>query len=158
MVGLLNAPKNTKLYKRLEAENRLTTEPTGNNTDYSMNFVPIMDFIELQNGYREIIESIYSIKPYYQRVRNSLLSQKRYHKVRKKIQFSHLKALFRSFFWIGVLDRGRLEFWKLVFWTVFHRPGSFIDVMTYVVYGYHFRTVYGLRKASGPGSRTRPLY
>ena len=29
MVGLLNAPKNTKLYKRLEAENRLTTEATG---------------------------------------------------------------------------------------------------------------------------------
>ena len=44
MVGLLNAPKNTKLYKRLEAENRLTTEATGNNCDSSMNFVPKMNF------------------------------------------------------------------------------------------------------------------
>jgi hypothetical protein len=43
MVGLLNAPKHTKLCKRLESENRLTTEPTGNNTDYSMNFEPAMD-------------------------------------------------------------------------------------------------------------------
>ncbi|MBN2761609.1 MAG: B12-binding domain-containing radical SAM protein, partial [Bacteroidales bacterium] len=32
MVGLLNAPKNTLLYKRLQEENRLTTDATGNNT------------------------------------------------------------------------------------------------------------------------------
>ena len=29
MVGLLNAPKNTRLYRRLEAEKRLTIEATG---------------------------------------------------------------------------------------------------------------------------------
>ncbi|MBT7095104.1 MAG: B12-binding domain-containing radical SAM protein, partial [Bacteroidetes bacterium] len=59
MVGLLNAPKNTKLYERLKAENRLTTEATGSNTDYSMNFIPKMDAEELQKGYKSIIENIY---------------------------------------------------------------------------------------------------
>jgi hypothetical protein len=39
MVGLLNAPKGTRLYQRLKSENRLTTESTGNNTDFSLNFV-----------------------------------------------------------------------------------------------------------------------
>src|SRR5665811_2356930 len=53
MVGLLNAPKNTKLYHQLEAENRLTTEATGNNTDSSMNFIPKMDYNELQEGYKK---------------------------------------------------------------------------------------------------------
>ncbi len=64
MVGLLNAPKHTKLYKRLEAENRLTTETTGNNTDYSMNFIPRMNYFELLEGYKTIIRDIYSEKPY----------------------------------------------------------------------------------------------
>ena len=32
MVGLLNAPRKTMLYKRLKQEGRITSEPTGNNT------------------------------------------------------------------------------------------------------------------------------
>jgi biotin synthase-like enzyme len=40
MVGLLNAPKDTKLYKRLASEGRMLKNFTGDNTDFSMNFVP----------------------------------------------------------------------------------------------------------------------
>ncbi len=65
MVGLLNAPKNTGLYNRLYAENRLTVESTGSNTDYTMNFIPKMDPIELLKGYKTIIQNIYEAKPYY---------------------------------------------------------------------------------------------
>ena len=60
MVGLLNAPKNTRLYKRLEEENRLTTEATGNNTDFSMNFIPKMNHLELMKGYHNIVHNIYA--------------------------------------------------------------------------------------------------
>jgi hypothetical protein len=77
MVGLLNAPKNTMLYKRLEAENRLTTEATGNNCDSSMNFVPKMNTNDLLEGYKKIIRNIYGTKPYYMRIRQFLLNYKR---------------------------------------------------------------------------------
>ncbi|GAH70253.1 unnamed protein product, partial [marine sediment metagenome] len=40
MVGLLNAPAGTRLYKRLKAENRLLKSFTGDNTDCSLNFIP----------------------------------------------------------------------------------------------------------------------
>ena len=40
MVGLLNAPKGTKLYHRLQREGRLVKAVTGDNTDFSINFVP----------------------------------------------------------------------------------------------------------------------
>jgi len=40
MVGLLNAPKGTKLEKRLLAEGRMLKDFTGNNTDFSINFIP----------------------------------------------------------------------------------------------------------------------
>jgi radical SAM superfamily enzyme YgiQ (UPF0313 family) len=145
MVGLLNAPKNTKLYRQLEAENRLTTDATGNNTDSSMNFIPIMDYNELVEGYKKIIHQIYSTRPYYKRVRRLLLNYNRVCKSQTKINFSLLMAFLKTIFIIGFLNKGRSEFWKLLFWTLYNRPKSMVDAITYTVYGYHFRTVYGLR-------------
>jgi radical SAM superfamily enzyme YgiQ (UPF0313 family) len=52
MVGLLNAPPGTGLYRRLLKENRLVRTATGDNTDLSMNFVPKMGWSERP---REII-------------------------------------------------------------------------------------------------------
>ena len=43
MVGLLNAPKGTKLQKRLQEEGRLLNDFTGNNTDFTINFIPQMN-------------------------------------------------------------------------------------------------------------------
>ena len=145
MVGLLNAPKNTKLYHQLEAENRLTTEATGNNTDSSMNFIPKMDYNELQEGYKKIIHNIYSAKPYYKRVRQLLLNYNRLAKRQTKIRFSLLIAFIKSVYIIGFLNKGRAEYWKFIIWTIFNRPKLMVDAITYTVYGYHFRTVYGLR-------------
>jgi len=42
MVGLLNAPRGTRLYQRLQKENRLLKDSSGNNTDCSINFIPKM--------------------------------------------------------------------------------------------------------------------
>jgi hypothetical protein len=146
MVGLLNAPKNTKLYRQLEAENRITTDSTGNNTDSSMNFIPKMDHGELLDGYQSIIKNIYSIRPFYKRVRQSLLNYNQLCKTQNKISLSLLKAFLHSVFVIGILNKGRMEYWKLIFWTLFNRPKLMIDALTCTVYGYHFRTVYGLRQ------------
>ncbi len=146
MVGLLNAPKHTKLYKRLEAENRLTTEATGSNTDCSMNFVPAMDQHVLLNGYKSIIRNIYAAKPYYKRLRQFLRNYRPQNSKPKKIEFNNLIAFFKTIIIIGIINRGRSEYWKLLIWTLWKRPDLFIDAITYTVYGYHYRTVFGLRK------------
>ena len=145
MVGLLNAPKNTELYKRLEAENRLTTDATGSNTDFSMNFIPKMNYQELLDGYKTIIQNIYTSKPYYKRIRQFLLNYKRQHARNKKIELSYLSAFIKSIVIIGLLNKGRAEYWKFLIWTLLRRPALFLDAMTFTVYGYHYRTVYGLR-------------
>jgi radical SAM superfamily enzyme YgiQ (UPF0313 family) len=147
MVGLLNAPKNTRLYRRLEAENRLTIDATGNNTDSSMNFIPKMNLGELQEGYKKIINNIYGTKPYYQRVRQFMLNYKRAHGAQMKIEFFHIGAFIKSMIIIGMLNKGRREYWKLMIWTLIRRPGLLIDAITFAVYGYHFRTIYGLRSS-----------
>lgn len=145
MVGLLNAPKNTKLYKRLESERRLTTESSGSNTDGSMNFIPTMDQQTLLSGYNSIIRDIYSTKPYYQRIRKFLTNYRPSRSKTKKIEFAYLKGFLKSIYIIGILNKGRSEYWKLFLWTIFNRPKFFMDVITYTVYGHHYQTVYGLK-------------
>jgi len=145
MVGLLNAPKNTKLYRRLEAENRLTTEATGSNTDFTMNFIPKMNENVLLSGYQSIIQNIYNAKPFYKRTRQFLLNYNDQQPGQKRIELKYLGAFLKSILIIGILNRGRSEYWKFFIWTLFKRPGLFMDAITMAVYGYHFRTVYGLR-------------
>ncbi|MDP3916605.1 MAG: DUF4070 domain-containing protein [Bacteroidota bacterium] len=144
MVGLLNAPKNTVLYNRLKAENRLTSESSGNNTDTSMNFIPVMNRQELLDGYKSIIQNIYATKPYYKRIRRFLLNYRQIYKQKKKMEFSYLVSFFKSLFVIGIVSKGRGEYWKLLIWTLFRRPALLKDALTFAVYGYHFRTVYGI--------------
>lgn len=144
MVGLLNAPKNTVLYKRLKEENRLTNESSGNNTDSSMNFIPTMDTRELLDGYKKIIQNIYATKPYYKRIRQFLLNYNQTVVVHKKMEFSYLVSFIKSVLIIGIVNKGRREYWKLLIWTLFRRPGLLKDALTFAVYGYHFRIVYGL--------------
>lgn len=68
MVGLLNAPQGTNLQKRLLNEGRLLSDFTGNNTDFSINFIPRMESKVLIDGYKKILNTIYSPKFYYERV------------------------------------------------------------------------------------------
>jgi len=145
MVGLLNAPKNTKLYKRLQKENRLTTDATGSNTDYTMNFIPKMPYRELLDGYKTILHNIYAVKPYYKRIRRFFLTYNKSSFGPKKISFSNLKGFLKSIVIIGIANKGRREYWKFLAWTLFNRPRFFIDAVTYTVYGYHYRTVFGIK-------------
>ena len=68
MVGLLSALPGTKLYQRLKKEDRLLKVPSGDNTDFSINFIPKMNVETLINGYKKILNTIYSPKYYYKRV------------------------------------------------------------------------------------------
>jgi hypothetical protein len=62
MVGLLNAPPGTRLYSRLVKENRIVSKGiTGDNTDFSMNFIPKMEYKVLIDGYRNIIRDIFTL-------------------------------------------------------------------------------------------------
>jgi len=96
MVGLLNAPRGTKLQKRLLKEGRLLNDFTGNNTDFSINFIPHMDSEELINGYKKILHTIYSPKYYYARVMRFM---KDFEPKKKKVFHlnpNYILALFRS--------------------------------------------------------------
>lgn len=147
MVGLLNAPRGTRLYQRLIKENRLLKNFSGDNTDFSINFIPKMDYEILINGYKSIISGIYSPKPYYERVKKFLKeckpSQKslfRFGYIR--LHSGYLGAFFKSIWFLGIKDKARVHYWKLFFWSLFRRPRLFPLVITYAIYGFHFRNVF----------------
>ncbi len=142
MVGLLNAPKGTRLYQRLKNENRLLKSISGNNTDFSLNFIPKMKPEILLNGYKKILNTIYSPKNYYKRVMTFL---KTYNPepVKKKINFklSHFNAFFKSIWFLGIQGKERVQYWKLITWTIIRRPRFLHIAVTLAIYGFHFRKI-----------------
>jgi hypothetical protein len=139
-VGLLNAPRLSRLYRRLEGEGRITDEFTGDNTDYSMNFMPVMDKNELLSGYKKIIKNIYSSKSYYARV---LVFLKSYDPpFSQPFSPGKFMALIKSVIYIGIFRKNQMLFWKIVLWSVFNKPKVFPLAVTYSIYGYHFRRVF----------------
>ncbi len=141
MVGLLNAPKGTKLQKRLQKEGRLLKDFTGNNTDFSINFIPQMNSDILLAGYKKILHTIYSPKYYYERVMRFM---KDFTPKKKKvfhINPNYILALFRSIIKLGLFGEERIYYWKLFFWSLFRKPQLFSLAILFTIYGFHFRKI-----------------
>jgi hypothetical protein len=141
MVGLLHAIPETALYKRLHGEERIIATPTGDNTDFSLNFIPEMRLDSLMEGYKRVIDTLFSPKFYNKRIITYL---KEYNKiaVNTKLSFRmQIKALSKSVWKIGIKGKGKFHFWKLIFWTIFMKPNLISEAITHSIYGYHYRTV-----------------
>jgi radical SAM superfamily enzyme YgiQ (UPF0313 family) len=144
MVGLLNAPIHSRLHARMGREERLLHVFSGDNTDFTMNFVPRMDPGTLADGYRRVLRGIYSPRAYYRRVGQFLASHEPQRRHEAPMEIAHVRALLRSMFLLGVVDPGRLDYWRLVLWALLRRPRQFSTAITLAIYGFHFRRVYEL--------------
>ena len=140
MVGLLNAPPGTRLYERMREEGRLNGLISGDNVDGTTNIVPKMGLDTLRQGYRNILQQIYSPKHYYRRTMTFLREYQR-PKIRPPLDFQRLLAVLRSSVRLGVLGKERFQYWKMFFWALFCRPQLFTLAITFAIYGYHFRKI-----------------
>ena len=140
MVGLLQAPLGTQLYERMEKEDRLIKEFSGDNADGTTNIIPRMGLESLREGYRKILDQIYAPKYYYERVRTFL---REYHppRLRLHLELQYVMALGRSIYQLGIRGIERVQYWRLFFWTLSHRPRLFPLAITFAIYGFHFRRV-----------------
>jgi radical SAM superfamily enzyme YgiQ (UPF0313 family) len=142
MVGLLQAIPGTRLYERLKRAGRLVEQASGYSVDGTTNVVPVMDLALLRARYAKLLRRLYSPKNYYQRIRTFLRS---YEMPRLPIRWS-LRYQARQW-WafvlagcrLGIAGKERVEYWKLLLWTVLRRPRAFSLAVTLAVYGYHFR-------------------
>lgn len=149
MVGLLNAPIGTKLYHRLIKENRFLRFPSGSNTDFTINFIPKMNYHDLLKGYSRILKTIYSPHYYYQRVLSLFkrININRFKGKFHRFRWIYLVALFRSIWYLGIVEKERKYYWKMFFWTLFHRPALFPAAITYAITGFHFRKIFSINES-----------
>jgi radical SAM superfamily enzyme YgiQ (UPF0313 family) len=142
MIGTLTAPRGSNLYKRMQKEGRLLAEASGHNTDFSLNFVTKMDPNILLQGIKSLTNRVYSPKFYYKRVKKFLREFQPMPGKIRGIQFSQIKGLFKSLFYLGIVGKERFYFWNLLGWTLFRRPRLISEAFVLAAYGFHFRKVY----------------
>ena len=108
-----------------------------------MNFVPKMNYEALVDGYKHILDTIYSPREYYERVRTFLKEYKppRIKDKMPNIQFQHIEGFLKSIWVLGIREKGRRYYWKLMFSTLFKHPRAFPLSVSLSVFGFHFRKV-----------------
>jgi hypothetical protein len=83
---------------------------------------------------------IYSHKHYYERIKTFLREYKA-PKIEIPLDFQHFLAFLRSNIRLGIVGKERLEYWRLLFWTLFRRPELFSLAITLAIHGHHFRKI-----------------
>jgi radical SAM superfamily enzyme YgiQ (UPF0313 family) len=139
MVGLLQAMPGTQLFRRLAHEGRILDAGGGNNTDCQLNFRPRMDPARLVEGYRSVLNRIYSADAYYERVR--LFLSRCNPQYRSNLNLSNVRAMFLSILRQGVLGKARADYWRFLLSALTRYRRSFGTAMTLAVMGYHFQKV-----------------
>jgi hypothetical protein len=140
MVGLLQALPQTKLYQRLKREGRLESAATGNNTDAVLNFKPKLNREFLQAGYRDLMNKLYEPKVYYQRIR-TFLENHHPRGPRLRLSPADFGAFLKSFWMLGIWERGRHNYWRFFCSILLRRPRQLRSAIELAVLGYHFRRV-----------------
>ena len=105
-----------------------------------MNFVPQMNAEELLDGYKEMLNTIYSPKYFYKRAMRFLKDFKPEKKV-FHLNPNYILALVKSMFKLGVVGKERMYYWKLFLWSLFCKPQLFSLAILYTIYGFHFRKI-----------------
>ncbi|MFI5212197.1 MAG: DUF4070 domain-containing protein, partial [Ignavibacteria bacterium] len=107
----------------------------------TLNFIPVLKKEVLLGGYRKILNTIYDPKNYYNRIITYLKEYKEFASGSKLSLGLMISAITRSMWVMGVTERGKLHFWKLILWTLFRKPKLIAEAITQSIYGYHYRTV-----------------
>lgn len=127
MVGILSVSPKSRLHERLKKANRLIddTNSSDKNTSelFKLNFIPKMEASKLLDGYSEVLKTIYSPRCYFARIRTFLREYRPKRLKRAKVSVYHLRGLFSSLWFLGIKEKGRRYYWKLILWSLFRRPG-----------------------------------
>ena len=95
----------------------------------------------LLQGYKSLMEYIYSPGPYYERIRTFLREYQPPKISSRRLNGESLLAFVQANFRLGVLSRERFHYWGLLLWTFLRRPSQLSLAVTLSIYGHHFRKI-----------------
>ncbi|HQT95939.1 MAG: hypothetical protein B7Z61_02155 [Acidobacteria bacterium 37-71-11] len=138
MVGLLTAIPNTRLYKRLAAEGRLTDESSGNNThDLRLNFVPRMELRKLLAGYKRVLAEIYKPSRYFSRCLDLLRNLKIHRTSHRRVHAAEVRAFLLSLL-VQTFSRYSWAYMGFLVKGFFARPRMVAETVTMAIKGHHY--------------------
>ena len=138
MVGQLQAPPGTKLRTRMALEGRLRGMSLGDNTDGTTNIVPKMGVDELRKGHAWVLNTLYTPRIYYRRIK-TLLAEYPSPSHPRPIRWNNLKAFGRSLWRFGVVGAERFEYWGLLAWIILRKPKLLSHAVRLAAIGHHQR-------------------
>jgi radical SAM superfamily enzyme YgiQ (UPF0313 family) len=132
MTGLLNALPKTPLYKRLKEAGRLVAESVGDQFVFT-NIVPkAMSARELNEGYKRLLQRLYSHRNYRKRVMQLIL-HKGVQLENKLVASRQDVGIFARVLWTCVVNASPKRAWltlSLLGETLLRRPRAFRDAVT----------------------------
>jgi radical SAM superfamily enzyme YgiQ (UPF0313 family) len=132
MTGLLNAVPKTPLYTRLKDAGRLVAQSVGDQFVFT-NIVPQgMTSGELYEGYKKLLERLYSYRNYRRRVMQLLLHKGRQVETKLVASREDLR-IFRRVLWNCILQASPRRAWmtlSLMFETLLRRPRAMREAVT----------------------------
>lgn len=139
MVGILTALPQTRLWHRLQAEGRLLSDATGENTDGRLNFKPRMEKEKLIAGYHNLLATLYSPQHYYRRINTFLRTYKP--TARTRLSRDDLLAFLRAGWRLGIVSKARFRYWRLIVKTLFVKRRAVPMAVELAIHGFHFEKV-----------------
>jgi len=138
MPTILTPIRGTRLYERMEKENRIL--PMGDG-ERMVNYIPNMKTETLVQGFGRMVRTIWSPDVYYNRVLTFLreVKPRRNDSVFISDPISAMRIFGRVVWKLGILDEGRWWFWRLFFHTLLTDPKKLNLALYSWVQGYHFR-------------------
>ncbi|MCH8942960.1 MAG: B12-binding domain-containing radical SAM protein [Bacteroidetes bacterium] len=133
IVNILKAPPGTELFKRMKKEGRLSKQFAF--AEGETNIVTVMDEKTLYSGFIELITNIYLPEKSYQRLIqffSTYQPPKTFTKVPAKYGLKDMRIVFRILYLLGVKDKYRKFFWKLILWSILNKP-KYLDLA--ILYG-----------------------
>ena len=131
MTGLLNAPPKTPLHERLKRTGRLLADSIGDQFVFT-NIVPQgMSSVQLYEGYKNLLERLYSYRNYRRRAMRLILSEGARIQTRFAARSQDLKILVRML-WTCVFGASPRRAWltlSLLMETAMRRPGAIRDAI-----------------------------
>jgi len=143
IVNVLKAPPGTELYERMKRENRLTKAFAFEEGD--TNISPVMGEEKVLNGFLQVIEGLYTPEMSMKRLQ-TFFTHHRFTsatvKIKPKLHFTDLLMLLRVIYLLGIKDKQRKYFWKLLFWTIKYNRKFADKALFYGMMMYQMNTTY----------------
>ena len=137
MIGMLSAPPNTPLHRRLWQEGRLRTVFSGDQFGLT-NVITRLPMHEMLAGYRHVLQTLYEPEAFFQRCRENLSRWQPSAGSMRRLALRDLLSAWRAIRGQGFTGTYRRAYWRFLRWVIGHHPRKLKRAISQAAAGHHY--------------------